>query len=248
MKYKYLCILLFISVSGNIVASHYRGGEILYTYQGGFTYTVTVVTYTKISGISITADRDKVALNWGDGTTDSLPRINGPINGNGFPNGVVVLPDVKKNMYQGTHTYPGKPPNGFFIISFFDVNRLGGIININNSFNISFYLEDTLFFPTSNDLIGQFSSPVLANPAVQYANYCDTFITNPEAIDSAADSITYVLQFPCKQDQNNNINCFIFPDAYCNAVRRLPGPTQYLHHRFPRGNFTWAEPCDQGFF
>src|SRR5580704_1301484 len=110
-----LLILLSVTVL-RAFATHYRAGEILYTHIGtGYTYQVTVITYTKISGISIQADRDFVVVGWGDGTSDSLPRVNGPIINPPYHDGVIVLTDVKKNMYEGIHTYPGPPggnPNG----------------------------------------------------------------------------------------------------------------------------------------
>ena len=63
-------------------------------------------------------------------------------------------------------------------------------------------MEDTLFYPGNFENIGAFSSPVLENPAVQYAFNCETFRTNPEAVDPDGDSLDYHL-VPCKQDEND---------------------------------------------
>ena len=169
--------ILLVHASG-AMATHYRAGEILYQLVAPLKYTVTVITYTKISPPSNQADRDSVQVDWGDGTTDVIPRINGNNDGSCFgasPCGVVVLTDVKKNEYQGTHQYAGAPPPdangnpGFFVLKFFDENRLGGIANMagGGSINVTFYVEDTLFYRGNYENIGGFSSPVLVNPAVQ---------------------------------------------------------------------------------
>ena len=243
LSFRFLLFSFLILLSTGAFATHYRAGEILYTHIGtGYTYQATVITYTKISGPSAYADRDSVTINWGDGTSDIIYRVNGPVVGI-YPNGVVVLTDVKKNEYVGTHTYPGPPtaPPGqsvpYYVMSFYDVNRLAGIANMaqcpgnSGSVNVPFYVEDTIFFPQANDLIGQFSSPVLANPAVQYAGVCDSFVTNPEAIDSAADSITYLLYLQAGRKQR----CALLYISRC--LLQQPGhfvqpANQFMHYQF----------------
>lgn len=255
-------LLLFVLCLGcqYSMATHYRAGEILYELIGNLKYQVQVITYTKISYPSNLADRDSVEVDWGDGTTSLIPRINGTMDGScqgASPCGVVVLTDVKKNVYQGVHQYTGTPPPGpggtpgFFVIKFFDENRLGGIANIDNgnSIQVTFYVEDTLFYPGAYENIGGFSSPVLENPAVQYAFYCDTFRTNPEAVDPDGDSLDYYL-VPCKANQNNDVPLYIFPDAYCNQNSlTCPSAGHNTCTIDPHtGNFVWTEPCAQGFY
>ena len=259
MKYflKSLLPLLFCVCCQQAMATHYRAGEILYQLLGPLNYGVTVITYTKISGQSILADRDSVTVDWGDGTSSIIPRINGPYGvgcQGASPCGELVLTDVRKNEYYGVHQYAGAPPPdahgnpGFFVLQFFDQNRLGGIANIaqGNSVNITFYIEDTLFYHGSFENIGGYSSPVLENPAVQYAFLCDTFRTNPEAVDPDGDSLDYHL-VPCKQDQNDVVPQFLFPDNYCNQ-----NPNCVLHNSCTidavTGNFTWSDPCAEGFY
>ena len=261
MKYLVKPFLLFVFCfcCQFVMATHYRAGEILYELIGNLKYQVQVITYTKVSYPSNLADRDSVVVDWGDGTTSLLPRVNGTQDNTcqgASPCGVVVLTDVKKNIYQGIHQYAGAPPPGangtpgFFVIKFFDENRLGGIANIDNgnSINVTFYVEDTLFFDGNFENIGAFSSPVLENPAVQYAFQCDTFRTNPEAVDPDGDSLDYHL-VPCKKDQNNNVPFYIFPDAYCNQPVLQ---TCVLHNTCTidvhTGNFVWSQPCAQGFY
>jgi gliding motility-associated-like protein len=258
MKFFKNCLLLvIICFYGQLLmATHYRAGEILYELIGNLQYRVTIITYTKISYPSLQADRDSVIVDWGDGTTSVAPRINGPycnIDGP-YPCGVLVLTDVQKNEYQQTHQYKGlpPPPNDFYVLKFYDENRLGGILNMasgvtNGSLGISFYVEDTLFYPANVENIGFFSSPVLENPAVQYAFQCETFVTNPEAVDPDGDSLDYHL-VACKQDQNDLVPQYLFPDQYCNQNGHNCVPNNTCTIDVHTGNFVWTEPCDIGFY
>jgi len=84
-------IMLVLAAS----ATHNRAGEITYRHLGGFQYEATIITYTKAES---PADRPEVGINWGDGSTDTIPRVNG--NGQGE----LVAPDIKKNIYIGVQT------------------------------------------------------------------------------------------------------------------------------------------------
>ena len=260
MKYfvKPFLFFLFCFCCQFAMATHYRAGEILYELIGNLNYKVQVITYTKTSYPSNLADRDSVTVDWGDGTTSLIPRVNGTQDGScqgASPCGVTVLTDVKKNVYQGIHQYAGAPPPdshgnpGFFVLKFFDENRLGGIANIDNgnSINVTFYVEDTLYYPGNYENIGGFSSPVLENPAVQYAFACDTFRTNPEAVDPDGDSLDYHL-IPCKENQNSNVPIYIFPDNYCNQFVQTCVNHNTCTIDVHTGNFVWAEPCAQGYY
>ncbi|MDA9952464.1 hypothetical protein N9D46_03480, partial [Chitinophagales bacterium] len=125
---KFLVLLLFVLTSINSFATHNRAGELLYEYISPLSYRVKVVSYSKISDISANADRDSLSLDWGDGTIESIVRINGPLF-NGIPNGELIGNDIKENIYQsGIHTYSGALP--FYIISVTDQNRIANIVNI----------------------------------------------------------------------------------------------------------------------
>ena len=67
--------ILFALFINDADATHNRAGEITYRHMGGFTYMIRVTTYTKKS--SKAADRDSLTVEWGDGTSSVLPRING---------------------------------------------------------------------------------------------------------------------------------------------------------------------------
>lgn len=230
-------------------ATHYRAGEILYKLLGNYKYEVTIVTYSKFDGQSIPADRDTVTISWGDGTFALLPRSNGVDgDGNGYRDGVIIstAPSIKKNEYKGTHTYAGAPPKGYFLVSFYDNNRIDGITNIDNgqSVNVPFYVEDTLKYPTEIANIGLNNSPELLYPPIDYANCNDTFYHNPLAIDTDGDSLDFSL-IVCLQDQGVLVPQYAYPDQYCRA-RGQPNCTLTVNRH--TGELIWATPCDVGTF
>lgn len=177
-----------IGIPFNSSATHNRAGEIIYTHLTGFTYEVTIVTYTKAS--SVAADRDSLEIVWGDGTSDTLPRTNG--NGNG----VVIGNDIKYNLYTGTHTYPAL---GTYVVTVTDPNRIAGILNINggNSVNEPFYLEDSLKI-LEPAFYGYNNSPILLNPPIDFANVHNPYIHNPNAYDPDGDSLSFEFITPRK--------------------------------------------------
>jgi len=163
---------------GNAKATHNRAGEITYRHLGGFQYEATIITYTKADS---PADRNALGISWGDGITDTIPRING--NGNGE----IVAPDIKKNIYIGVHTYPAP---AIYTLSFEDANRNGGVVNIPNSINIPFFVSTQLII---NPFLGINNSVLLLNPPIDQACPGQIFIHNPGAYDPDGDSISYRL-------------------------------------------------------
>ena len=158
-------------------ATHNRAGEITYRHISGLKYEVTITTYTKES--STAADRDKLEILWGDGNNSELPRDNG--------SGQTVGPDIKINIYKGTHDYPGP---GRYILSMLDPNRNGGIQNMAGSVNIPFYIESELIISPFE--VGRYNnSPVLLNPPIDNACVNRLYIHNPGATDPDGDSLSY---------------------------------------------------------
>jgi hypothetical protein len=222
-------------------ATHYRAGEIVYRQIAELRYEVTVITYTTAN-----SPADKPFIDqffWGDGTIDTIYRINGPLNG-GFPSGEVVGNDIQKNVYRGIHTYPGvpPPPTRYYVIGALDPNRIDGINNIDNgnSVNVQFYVEDTIKFPTDLANIGFNNSPILLNPPIDYANVNDTFYHNPAAYDPDGDSLDFRLMVPL-QAQSTNVPVYTYPDQWC------PTNDAFVINRFT-GEIIWAVPCQQGIF
>ena len=175
-----LFILLLASFAS--FATHNRAGEITYEHISGFTYEITITTYTKTSVI---ADRPWLSINWGDipegAVLDSLPRQL-PIQ--------FLSNDSQINTYKGVHTYGGP---GIFTLSVLDPNRNENVLNIPGSVQVPFTIETTLII---NPQTGHNSSVVLLNPAQERACLNKLWVHNPAAYDPDGDILTYSL-VPC---------------------------------------------------
>ena len=241
-RFWFTFFLSFFCIS-TVQATHYRAGEIIYQLVAPQTYRCSVITYTKTS--SFAADRDTVQINWGDGTVQTIPRVNGPMGVGGFPIGEELANDIKKNIYIGQHTYASipPPPYNFYVISFYDQNRIDGINNIDNgnSVEIPFYVEDTLKFPTDVANIGLNNSPILLTPPIDYANVNDTFYHNPNAYDPDGDSLTFTLITPL-QFTGLTVPVYLYPQQY------LPGPFNTSVLNAQTGEYIWAVPPGVGVF
>jgi len=221
---KFLLTILYSLSSLLLYATHNRAGEITIRYISGTTYEVTITTYTKESS---PADRCELGISWGDGTLDTLPRVNGaPLNGCPHYGEVLSGVDVKKNIYVGTHTYPG---NGTYIVSFEDPNRNGNILNIPNSINVPFFVQTELIISGFN--FGPNSSPVLLNPPIDDACIFRHYIHNPGAYDADGDSLSYEL-VPCRGQDGLPIPNYDIP----NGVAIDP----------VSGDLTWDTPQQLG--
>ncbi len=209
----------------NAYATHNRAGEITYIQTGDLTIIATITTYTKAS--SEQADRDTLTINWGDGTSSRLPRINGNGNGQFLPG------DLKYNIYVGEHTFPGRST---YTLSMRDPNRIGNILNINNSNSISvqFYIETTLtlFNPQFQ---GYNNSAILLQPPVDEACVQQRFIHNPNAYDIDGDSLSFELLTPL-EDENLPVPNYVFPNAI------TPGPNNQISFNQGTGEFIWESP------
>jgi len=225
MWIRYYIIHLLIFAYSGVYATHNRAGEITYKWLGGLNYEATIVTYT-FTGTP--ADRCELEIFWGDGTSDTISRINGPPQG-GCPHfGELVAPEIKMNIYKGTHTYSAPST---YVIYFEDPNRNGGVINIPNSVNVPFYVQSTLII---SPFLGPNSSPILLNPPIDNACLNFPFIHNPGAYDVDGDSLSYRL-IPCKGEGGLDIPGYTYPQA-SNSFSINP----------ITGDLLWDSPVQQG--
>lgn len=194
---KKFLIVFFISACSvlNVSATHNRAGEITFKRDALFPlrYHFTIITYTKTSS---PADRPWLTLFWGDGMSDSLPRISK----------VTVGVDISKNVYLGTHDYPGMSS---YIIYFEDPNRNAGVINIPGSVNVPFWVESKLII---SPFLGYNNSVDLLQPPIDDGIIGIPFIHNPGAYDMDGDSLSYHLIF-CKTTGGINIPGYFYPPA-----------------------------------
>jgi gliding motility-associated-like protein len=189
MKKFLLAIVILIIGLSDTFATHNRAGEITYKWISGYSYEITVTTYTNT--YATTADRCEITVYFGDGDSlEHVPRINGTqhVLCPNTADGDMVAPNTKLNIYKCLHTYGGP---GVYVITMEDPNRNEGICNIPASVNTSFFLRTELKinpFLTSN------SSPILLNPPIDQACVGQCFEHNPGAYDPDGDSLYYRLE------------------------------------------------------
>lgn len=238
-------LIIFFFIFGLLpigaLATHNRAGEITYKHISGFTYLITVSTYTNSQ--SFTADRCELEVFFGDGTSASLQRTNGPACGANFPPcsrcGENIGNQIKVNYYEIQHTFPG---TGTFRISMEDPNRNQGVINIPNSVNVVFYVySELIIFPSGLPN----SSPFLHYPPVDNACANVLYEHNPGAVDQDislngnSDSLTYSL-VSCLGSGGNPIPGYSSPDVHPS------GPNNNISIDSQTGTLTWNTPKISG--
>jgi len=227
---KYLILLaICIWFASPLMATHQRAGEITFKHLSGFTYEVTIVTYSYAPS---PADRFELEIKWGDGTSTILPRNNGDVGQQGHI-GEIVGPDIKKNLYTGVHTFPG---SSTYKITLEDPNRNYGIQNIPNSVEVPLFIETLLII---NPFIGKNSSPQLLLPPIDQGCVNQPFLHNPGAYDADGDSLSFRLT-TCRGADGDNIPGFQLP----NQVGTNIGSSFTINAL--TGEILWQNPKMQG--
>lgn len=219
-------IALLCCLPAALWATHYRAGEITYRQLSGYTYEITVITYTDPANTA--ADRPEMDVNFGDGKSETVARSNG--------SGEIINTDInntiKKNIYRTSHTFPGPYQ---YLINITDPNRVDGIKNINGgmSVNIPFYVESLLSIVEG---IGNNQSPVLLLPPVDVGCINQTFTHNPAAYDPDGDSLAFTIVAP-KRAMGQEVPNFTIPqytDSFSIAINT--------------GQLTWQKPVEAGHY
>ena len=217
-------------------STHNRAGEIIYRYVGNgtnLTYEFTIITYTKLSGESGAADRQRLGLDYGDGTIDSIERVaQFQIEGD-----FGQETDIYRNEYIGIHTYSGPFT---YVVSFSDPNRVAGIRNIGTSVDIPFSVSDTVKILDPN-FFGINNSPILLQPPIDNAAIDVPFVHNPNAFDPDGDSLHYSLVVPL-QSAGLQVPLYSFPDQI------VPGPDNQITIDQRTGEITWDSPQEIGLY
>jgi len=173
-----LLLLFLANIPAGLFATHQRAAEITFRHLGASTYEITLISYTNTKS-PVNAARDYLQINWGDGTSGLIPRVQ-----------ISNLPDtISFNKYVGQHTYPG-PSGSMYVISCEDPNRNLGIMNIPNSVNIPMFVYSEL---TISPYLSYDNSPILLVPPVDNACIGQPFYHNPGAYDPDGDSLSYRL-------------------------------------------------------
>lgn len=171
----------FLLSTFSVFGTHNRSGSISYRHISGYMYEFTVITCTKSSS---EADRPELELKFGDGTLDTIPRIN-----------IELIPayDVQINTYVGTHVYTGPST---YIISVEDPNRNAGVVNISNSVDKVFCIQTELVI---SPFIGAPNNSLIIEdcPCPEFACLDKLYCYNLSAYDPDGDSLSYSL-VPCR--------------------------------------------------
>lgn len=212
--FKYLIFIsLLFFLSGKANATHVRAGELIFWQISEKTYEIQLITYTDSKGI----DRREVEINFGDNTTETVPRSEKTYLGN----------EVIKNVYRTTHTFPGCKT---YVISHMDRNRNAYIVNIDNSVNTAFYIETELYIPCK----GGNRSPLLLQPPIDFGCTGHIFVHNPNAYDPDGDSLRFSLITP-RQDKNMDVFNY----------RQPPAPNDFTLNP-ATGQLIWDYPAREG--
>ncbi len=191
-------VILFVCFTFSfhkVNATHNRAGEITYKQINLYTYEFTLITYTYAPSAA-NEDRDSLTMDWGDGVLTDIPRVE-----------IILLPDdIQKNVYIGTHTFPGI---GVYQVVMSDPNRNADIVNIPNSVNVVFTVKTTLLIDPN---LGFNNTPVLQNPPIDKAALGRLFIHNPSAYDIDGDSLSYEIA-ACLSENGNPILNYTYPKA-----------------------------------
>jgi len=224
-----LMVVMLMLCGFHATATHNRAGEITYRQTGPLTIQVKVTTYTKASSGAV--DRDSLEFQWGDGTTTFIKRTNGGGSGENIGR------DIRLNIYEAEHTYPGR---NTYTMGFQDPNRVGGILNVNwpNSIDVRFFLSTTLTF-LDPQFDGTNSSPELLQPPVDIACVNRRFVHNPNAYDRDGDSLSYELVTPFSSATEEVPN-YVLPDQIG------PGVENTISLNPVTGEFVWDSPQFQG--
>ncbi len=206
----------------HLSATHNRSGSITYRHISGNTYEFTVKTCTKTSS---EADRPELEIKWGDGTLDTIPRIN--IN-------FITTYDAQENYYVGTHTYTGP---GSFIVSIEDPNRNSGVLNIVNSVNQPFCIQTELVI---SPLLGSPNNSLIIEdcPCPEFACLNQMYCYNLSAYDPDGDSLAYSL-VPCRGE-----DCLEMTAGVYSYPQEVGGGTLSIDSI--SGTLCWDNPLLQG--
>ncbi|WP_268122278.1 gliding motility-associated C-terminal domain-containing protein [Roseivirga pacifica] len=242
MKY-FLTLLLVVTFSTNLWATHIRAGEItaVRISQSSLRYRFTLIIY-KDTGSALKVG-DGGIFNFGQG------RIIGPGRAalqdasiDGVFHEQNVGNETQRVVIQFDHTFDSP---GVYVVSYTEQNRNSGIINLGgaNSLNIPFHVETILKIDPGLDING---TPQLTIPPIDKACVGTRFIHNPGAYDPDGDSLAYKIVTPM-QDRGVNVRTYIpLDDPNISNTREDGGSPANFSIDPLTGDLTWDAPLFVG--
>jgi len=227
MRYFYL-LLFCLAAPGFLLATHNRAGEIVVLADGDcadinsqLRACATIITYTETAQTEV--DREELVINWGDGTLDTIQRLDELNLGNG----------IKRNRYRMCHRFPGF---GRYFISFRDMNRVANVLNIDNGGSVMIPFSVYTVYNLTNPLLnGCNSSPQLSQNPIENACIGSVWTHNPGAFDVDGDSLAFEFTTP-QRAPNVPIANYQLPNLGVGSI--LINPTT--------GQITWDSPARPG--
>lgn len=215
-------------------ASHLRAGEITVERRNCTSRElwITITVYTNTAS-DVKFGEDGI-LYFGDGTSMVVPRVeNTPQPQLG--------PNIGIASYTVRHLYGS---NDSYLISYVEPNRNGGVLNMDDSFYTTFYLE-TRF---SLSVLGCNYSPKLKIPPIDQACIGVAFFHNPGAFDvnpvGPTDSLSYELVVPYR-DRGLPVVGYIPPNQIGNGTSEAGGAPTFTINQID-GTVIWDSPATAG--
>ncbi len=236
-------LVFFLLAPETTQATHLRAGNIYAksdttAAKNPLRFFFKLVTYSVLGGFEDT----QATLYFGDCTNQLRPRTSRVVANNGQN-------DTYVNVYYFEHTYTGP---GTFTVTFIGENRVGGIVNMQNSVDQTFVIQSQV---TVDPFLGINRSPILLYDPLDIATRNQIFIHNPGAYDDDGDSLAFKLVpvrvFAGQTDACGNPSPATAPGF--QSLDRFLGvpvntPTAFFTLNQRTGQLTWNTPPAVGIY
>lgn len=226
----FLSFILSLITVAWVQASHLRAGEITIERRScnSRELWITITVYTNTAS-EVKFGEDGI-LYFGDGTSMVVPRVENIPQPQLGPN-IGIASYTVRHLYGSLDSY---------LISYVEPNRNGGVLNMDDSFYTTFYLE-TRF---SLAVLGCNYSPKLKIPPIDQACAGVAFFHNPGAYDfnpvGPTDSISYELVVPYR-DRGLPVVGYVPPHQYGNGQSEAGGEPTFAINSVD-GTMIWDSP------
>jgi hypothetical protein len=245
-----VCVVIFlVCFAWSASATHMRAGNIIVEKVGpcsARTYRITIVAYIDTeSGVPFGGSTD--FLYYGVGSERIvLPEI---VQGTNVPGATWTMIDATRKIarvtYSVPYTYPGADT---YTISYIEVNRNQGVLNMDQSVDTPFYIETRI---TIDPYLGCSTPAKIEVPPVDRACSGVAWFHNPGAYDDEdGDSISYQLVIPFS-NRNQQVLNYRPPNAagfytdFATGNETDDGPPTFTMDPV-RGNIVWDAPGAAG--
>ena len=202
-------VIILITCSSHVKATHVLAGQITATPLSAQTYTYQL-KFTLYTDPHADIEFGNMEISFGHGD---------PVNIDGENDFQREVPN-EDSLYSIdtlliTHTFPSP---GKYLISMREFNRGADIVNMRNAVNTPFYVETLL---TVDPAMGENSTPLLSDSVVFNTHVKTRFVHDIGAVDPDGDSLSYALVVP-KQAVDRKVEVYAFPDQFDTLYAENP--------------------------